>query len=111
MYGAPFYSMPFTYPPSSTGAQMAPEQAAGVTAGVVERKSSDADGEPKLEGEDSEPVRYCPPFCSSKAFVVPRQVPCCRYCLRCPPRMLLIISTVAPDVARYSSRYVLTGVK
>ena len=104
MYGAPFYSMPFTYPPSSTGAQMAPEQVAGVTAGVVERKPSDADGEPKLEGEDSEPVRLFPPFhflliegllSTQTSFLLP-------VLWRCPPRMLLIISTVAPDVARCS---------
>ena len=56
MYGAPFYSMPFTYPPASSAAQMPTEQAPGVATGVVEGKPSDADGEPKQDGDDSEPV-------------------------------------------------------
>ena len=56
MYGGPFYSMPFTYPPASSTAQMPTEQAPGVATGVVEAKPSDADGEPKHEGDDSEPV-------------------------------------------------------
>ncbi len=38
MYGAPFYSMPFTYPPASSGAQMTTDQATGVATAVVERK-------------------------------------------------------------------------
>ena len=56
MYGAPFYSMPFTYPPASSGAQMTTDQATGVAAAVVERKPSDSDGEANHEGDASEPV-------------------------------------------------------
>ena len=56
MYGAPFYSMPFTYPPASSGAQMTTDQATGVAAAVVERKPSDADGDVNHEGDASEPV-------------------------------------------------------
>ncbi len=56
MYGAPFYSMPFTYPPASSTAQMPTEQSPGVATGLVEAKPSDADGEPKHDDDDSEPV-------------------------------------------------------
>ena len=56
MYGAPFYSMPFTYPPASSTAQMPTEQSPGVATGLIEPKPSDADGEPKHDDDDSDPV-------------------------------------------------------
>ena len=48
--------MPFTYPPASSTAQMPTEQAPGAATGLVEAKPSDADGEPKHDEDDSEPV-------------------------------------------------------
>ena len=60
--------MPFTYPPSSSGAQMTPEQATGLAASVAERKPSDADGEPKQEGDDSDPVLHQYSLCFYVCF-------------------------------------------
>ena len=101
MYGGPFYSMPFTYPPASTTAQMPTDQAAGVAPSVVETKPSDADGEPNHDDDDSDPVfsSFLWPLllCEERPAVLVLR----RSYWRCPPRMLLTISTVAPHGVRY----------
>jgi hypothetical protein len=59
MYGGPFYSMPFPYPPAASGAQLTGEPVSGAASGVAEKKPVDTNGQSKSGDDTSQPVRCC----------------------------------------------------
>ena len=56
MYGAPFYSMPFPYPPATSGVPAEGDVGGGTSAGA-EKKPGDSNGPAKSADDGSNPVR------------------------------------------------------
>lgn len=57
MYGAaPFYSMPFPYPPATSGAQLEAGAAGGSASGAAQKKAQDSNGPAKSGDNASNPV-------------------------------------------------------